>query len=55
MLRQLGPAHETWGARDSAKRRAKCGETKSEKRNAKGGLVEANNLGSDPVEKGYDD
>lgn len=48
--RTLGPAHETQGARDSADRRAKCGETICEMQNANGGLVEANNLGNDPVD-----
>ena len=45
---KLGPAHETGRTRLS---KAQSEMWRDEMRNAKGGLVEANNLGNGPVEK----
>lgn len=50
---KLGPAHETQGAHDSAKRRAKCGETKCEMQKA--ALSKLTTLEMARLRKGYDD
>lgn len=50
---KLGPAHETQGARDSAKRRAKCGETKCEMQKA--ALSKLTTLEMAQLREGYDD